>query len=264
MTNEIIHEIFADRPLGNAKLWRYLSLSKLISLLESRSLHFTRIDKFDDHFEGVWPLEDLKQLNKLKGANIPSYTEFVKQNQIAACCWIKNEYESVAMWKLYSNHEGLAITSTYEQLDNSLKDSQTLDGIGLFGVGKVKYVDHVKDSLVRTSEPLPNTLRPFMIKNISYEHEKEVRALAMSEFNFTISEYGLDIKVNLDHLINDIVINPLASDHYISTTRKLLEKYQMESKLRISSLSKLSFYQKVISNNPKYQFGRHVKVGGEE
>ncbi len=34
-------------------LWRYLDLGKFLELISSRSLYFTRSDKFEDHFEGT-------------------------------------------------------------------------------------------------------------------------------------------------------------------------------------------------------------------
>lgn len=39
-------------PMPQAKLWRYMDLSKFLSLLEDSSLFFTRIDHFQDAFEG--------------------------------------------------------------------------------------------------------------------------------------------------------------------------------------------------------------------
>lgn len=40
-------------PAPDAKLWRYMDLAKFLSLLESCSLFFTRLDHFQDPFEGA-------------------------------------------------------------------------------------------------------------------------------------------------------------------------------------------------------------------
>jgi hypothetical protein len=40
-------------PKDNCTLWRYVDLTKLLSLLENRTLHFTRADEFDDPYEGM-------------------------------------------------------------------------------------------------------------------------------------------------------------------------------------------------------------------
>ena len=44
-----------DLP-GETVLWRYMSLAKYMSLLETNSLFFSSIAKLDDEFEGSLPL----------------------------------------------------------------------------------------------------------------------------------------------------------------------------------------------------------------
>jgi hypothetical protein len=39
------------------RLWRYLSLTKVLSLLEERALYLARSDKFEDPLEGPYPTE---------------------------------------------------------------------------------------------------------------------------------------------------------------------------------------------------------------
>jgi hypothetical protein len=43
-----------DFPAGSldATIWRYIDFTKLVSILNSRSLFFARADQFDDPFEG--------------------------------------------------------------------------------------------------------------------------------------------------------------------------------------------------------------------
>lgn len=40
-------------PRSSAKLWRYMDLAKFLSLLDESSLYFTRIDHFNDPYEGA-------------------------------------------------------------------------------------------------------------------------------------------------------------------------------------------------------------------
>ena len=50
----------------------------------------------------------------------------------------------------------------------------------LFGAARVSYIDHVNEGILGSltkGDRLPNAFLPYMLKNISYEHEKEVRAL---------------------------------------------------------------------------------------
>ena len=49
-------------------------------------------------------------------------------------CWYQSEYESDAMWQLYSNN-GIAIQTTFGKLKNSFKNSN--DNVL---IGQVKYI----------------------------------------------------------------------------------------------------------------------------
>ena len=42
-------------PDDRDTLWRYMSLEKFVNMLETKSLFFTRADKFEDPFEGFIP-----------------------------------------------------------------------------------------------------------------------------------------------------------------------------------------------------------------
>ena len=89
--NEPVHPIFRDAPEPQAILWRYLSFARFISLLHSAQLHFTRIDGFDDHFEGAWPQKDVdywKHEKLLRAFDVVSFTEDMRCNA-AVSCWIE-------------------------------------------------------------------------------------------------------------------------------------------------------------------------------
>ena len=55
-------------PDGNAVLWRYMDLAKLLALVSKRSLFFPALDKLGDRFEGRWSnrtLEMIRQRDEL-------------------------------------------------------------------------------------------------------------------------------------------------------------------------------------------------------
>ena len=39
-------------PPDDTTVWRYLSLAKLLAMLKTKSIYFSRTDFFDDPFEG--------------------------------------------------------------------------------------------------------------------------------------------------------------------------------------------------------------------
>jgi hypothetical protein len=63
---------------------RYLSFAKFAFLLESAKLHFTRVDQFDDHFEGAWPKSDLEHWTKdrmIDVFKVPDFTEHMRRSR---------------------------------------------------------------------------------------------------------------------------------------------------------------------------------------
>src|SRR5437870_3042737 len=104
------HPVFAAPDDPQASLWRYMDFAKLVSLLQSGSLHFARADRLGDPFEGSYsapfhlaletelaqalPPEAVQQAT----TNFHTATQGMPQ-RIYVNCWHVNEYESVAMWE---------------------------------------------------------------------------------------------------------------------------------------------------------------------
>lgn len=110
----IVTDLTCFEPKANYKIWRYLDLARFLDLLTSSQIYFSRIDKFEDPYEGFVPAND----DYLKGiAHLFNYiNKFYYAN-----CWHINENESAAMWKLYlDSRNGIAIQSTVNRLKKSL------------------------------------------------------------------------------------------------------------------------------------------------
>ena len=98
-------------------LWRYMDFTKFVSMLESRSIYFCRTDLLGDDFEGSLTRAEAEErerfesrlreqhralvLHKSVGPKVRSEV----QNSIVSC-WHMNEYESMAMWRLYLTGTG--------------------------------------------------------------------------------------------------------------------------------------------------------------
>ena len=244
-SNEPVHPIFRNAPPPEAKLWRYLSFAKFASLLHSRQLHFTRIDHFDDHFEGAWPRSDLQYWTNeriFRAFNVPEFTEDMRR-RIAASCWFESPHESAAMWRLYApGKEGVAIATTFGKLDNLIKTAAKR--AWLVGAARVKYIDHSNEGWIEKlgeEEKRLNVFMPFMLKNISYEHEKEVRALVIAAME-EIGSDGVDLQASLNDFIDEIVDNPFCQSWFPEAVAGVAGRYGLESKHRRSSLSPDVFY----------------------
>jgi hypothetical protein len=244
MTEDPVHPLFRDKPPPEAKLWRYLSFAKFASLLDAGQLHFTRLDQFDDHFEGAWPRQDLDKWERAEGFYMPEFTER-SRIYTAVSCWAESDHESAAMWRLYARgNDGVAIVTSFAKLDELVKsESEAQWPRCLAGVGRVRYLDHFNEGLME-KKGHGNAFLPFMLKNVSYAHEHEVRALVQLSLNCDIPPGGLDLPIRLTDFVDAIVINPFGQPWFDKTVRGVADRYGLADRIRSSVLSPINFYMK--------------------
>jgi len=215
-----------DIPDG--RIWRYMDLAKFAVLLASRSLYFACPSQLSDPYEGLVPrshAEAEKQIFQkhvddllaLRGqfveraipierfdATLQSLGESYKTARRDAAlkfgisCWHESEYESEAMWKLYSaSGQAIAIESTIAQLKASLGDTKNIQ------MDRVRYMDFEHD-------PIEKGHRHYglFIKRKSFEHEKEFRATILLEE----PGKGVSVPCNLDILVTRIHVSPFVEE----------------------------------------------------
>jgi len=133
-----------------------MDLAKLVSLIDSRCLFFSRADKLGDPFEGSYPRGNVSArqswlagvlLESEPGALASLVARLPEMNKQwpkyhAVNCWHMNDHESAAMWKLYlKSSEGIAVQSTYQRLRGSITDDEKV----YFSM--VKYIDYENDAI---------------------------------------------------------------------------------------------------------------------
>jgi hypothetical protein len=236
------------------KVWRYMDFPKLVSLIDSRSLFFSRADQLGDPFEGSYPLVNVHSRNFSTG-RAQSFSKIMERwpKYTAVNCWHSNDHESAAMWKLYlKSNEGIAVQSTYESLRESIIDDEKVY------LGVVKYIDYEIEFLDDD-----NLLSAFVHKRKSFEHEREIRALVVKfplrvgapdpgiggldfgSFDFSSLDFGretighgLRIKVDLERLVERIYVAPSAPDWFADLVRALIFKYGYKFDVVHSDLDK--------------------------
>jgi hypothetical protein len=235
--------MFKDHNIGSGtKIWRYMDLSKFLSMIDTNSLYFTRADKFDDPYEGTTNLLT-KITRREKFQNIDETTHLVidqlplfQRKFTAINCWHASSYESAAMWGLYlKSGEGIAIQTTYKNLCDSFNPEES----DIY-VGKGKYVDFETEGL---DDSGANT---FMYKRKSFEHEKEIRALyrnlPIGENGWTnleskpLFDHGIKINVDLNRLIDKVYIAPTSPSYLKELVVSLLKKYRIDKEVIQSNL----------------------------
>lgn len=263
LTETIIRHSYQKRqykvPNDDAVLWRFMDFTKFVSMLKSKSLFFTRADKFEDPFEGA------KGLLKNKPKWDKFYKEFFKEairtapgdnsahlsekeilksamrllkdldqsgkmqvEQTFINCWYESNYESEAMWKLYTSSldQGIAIRTTYKRLYNSLNKNPNIQ------IGHINYMDF--------SNNFAGINDSFWFKRKSFEHEREVRAI-IKDFKRD-ENYGKLIPVNLDQLIGKVYLSPTSQDWFKDLVIDVMNKYGVNKKIQISDIKANPFH----------------------
>ena len=167
------HSLFSPPP-PEAVLWRYLDFTKFVSLLDRHALFFARADKLGDPFEGSYPRANVDTRfgmseERFSEKAVQEASDFLRQSRrfTLVNCWHWSDYESAAMWRMYSReHDGIAVKTDFRSLSESLVGNEVIY------IGRVSYIDYEED-FIRES----NIFAPYLNKRKSFEHEKEVRAV---------------------------------------------------------------------------------------
>lgn len=185
-------------------LWKFIDLYKFIKLLKTRELYFSCLNDFDDLYEFTSEDFILKLKEAFRIAEIPSTSrnpEIGKEVYIQkehdflyllerlktyrmdrfVNCFYASDFESLAMWQLYSGIQGVAIRfdskSLLDYIEN-LYSKNLSENYSLHG----NYVDYRNvinidfyDEFANPTKP-DITFSPF-VKDIMYKHENEYRIL---------------------------------------------------------------------------------------
>lgn len=181
-------------PEDTVRVWRYMTFTKFMSLVDRSALYFARVDRLGDPFEGSYGRRnltgDLRQeemapaySEKMPGGGFRGRVESVPmspeqrrairslgQRRTYANCWHMNDCESAAMWSVYSRSgEGIAIQSTFRRLRESFISP---DHDQRVSISVVKYFDHEIEAVPET-----NIFMPYLHKKRSFDFEHELRVL---------------------------------------------------------------------------------------
>lgn len=254
---------FAAQQQRRIPIWRYMDLAKFVSMLSTRALYFTRADHFADPFEGSITRARLEarlafyraQKRRGQARRLTSHEGVFVEDHIlntAINCWHANEYESFAMWKLYAVEGiGVAVRSTYDRLASSLPRAdrhRNQSGPWMLElpvrIAKVRYVDYDKYDGAHED--------PFLLKRKSFEHEREIRAIAEDwhsfqgdprdhlppEYRSRYPDGGALVPVDLAKLIEAVYVPPQAPRWFARVVEDLVKRYRIKVLVRQSALDK--------------------------
>lgn len=234
-------------------LWRYMSFSQFMCIVEFKAIWFSKLDNFTDKSEGEFNLDDMvaimlgntpylilkNQFSKDKHRLLPeefkhifyNIYEDAKKNTFVNC-WNCDDTDSELMWSKYTsnNPNSVAIVTKYEMLVDAFAYCKENF---FFEIRKINYVNEKKHIAVDSYDKLGYVF----LKRKRYHSESELRVVAyklnefdsgLYEFKYELKEsggFGLNIPVELNRLVDTIAINPDADSWFV----KLIEKICYEN-----------------------------------
>jgi len=253
---------YAHDDLDGEFLWKYLDLFKLLDLIVSQKLYFTRFDHFEDGLEGLTgkaiSLMAFTQVRPLtmdtinKSFDEKTQKRHVKNDQNRrkeleeiinksqqtqfASCWFLDDRESLAMWKLYSKKEGVALKLKAKELVETLiasAKSFTNSDFQILYYGVVDYKNIWPFDMHEHYEGKFNGLK----KDRSYSHENEYRFVAVvpSAQQDIYQSFKLPIGELKDFNV-EIITNPFMESWQFESLKNLLNNYGLDNKLTTSKM----------------------------
>lgn len=255
-----------------------MSLDKFVDLVSEGSLFFSPLSSYveTDPYEGYPPLvaleaiynisnksydETRKMLKLLESSDVPSYvseSENVKRmraslenrfldfkKQIDAIfkgtlvsCWYKSNYQSEAMWKLYSDqHKGVSIKTTVGDLEDALLGC--VDEDKKIYIGQVKYLDYDDKDLSPKDCVMDGHIIP-MLKRMSFSHENEVRAFFVGDANHSnldsFKPSSRSLSVDVKKLIKAVYVSPYAQAPFPRSVRAICNAFELTCPIEESGL----------------------------
>lgn len=188
----VSREQFDTPDSDESEIWRYLTFPSFLSLLERKALHFSRVDSFDDDYEGFIPKNLLKvlvrranehnrdidqtynqggEIDTVAGMAEPNPFDQLKFNRRCsyANCWNLRDSESFALWKAnLESNDGVVIKSTIGNLKRSIISNEDVY------ISEVEYVDFEEADKYHFDRSIAH---PYLYKRKPLEYEQELRAL---------------------------------------------------------------------------------------
>lgn len=236
-------------PEPSDKIWRYMTLTELVSLLSKRALFFSRVDTLDDPYEGSLPRNVVSRLEEgfsSLTANGRDLIRTVRQHVgyvdskfwTLVNCWHLSSHESTAMWAVHGSN-GLAIQSTYQRfVDACAADPHEVIP------GRVTYLDYETEGWTGN-----RSITSIFHKRKSFEHEKEFRAVVQTtrpggvynvvngpRYNNSSGLPGDYVSVDLVRLVEGIYVAPISPSWIREAVQAVAATANLDSVVHQSNL----------------------------
>jgi hypothetical protein len=230
------HPHFHSLSNEDAVIWKYMDIFKYLNLIETASLYFMRVDKYEDKYDGFMPELTSEKIKVMLGG-VEATSEFcVALNQSYrkarsfsyTNCWTLCDHESSLMWDTYSEKRGgIAIKSTFRRLCDSIIDERDI------------YISPVLYDFPNIQ--FGNIYMPLFSKRSPFSDEKEIRLFYADPESVEPRPKDnyvnhVSIKVDLEMLIGNIYFHPACPDWIVETVSAVIAKYDEKWKPTKSTL----------------------------
>lgn len=229
-----------DALKKSLRLWRYMDLAKLISLLETKAIWLARADTFKDRHEGRFPDEMRMLTEKAYGSfskddpspvkDADDFQDYLLKNTFVSC-WHKNIDENMVMWEIYGRDtNAIAVQTTVGRIKNSI-DSSGLSGYSLL----LKPVVYEKSEDAQGVLPYEEC---FFRKRPHFAFEEEVRISldTYSHENPTKgTPYGYGLPASINDLIESIYVHPDSSEWFVTVVDSIARHYAVHAGVKLGS-----------------------------
>jgi hypothetical protein len=213
-------------------LWKYLDLHRFIYLITQEKFFFSRLDRFEDPFEGIATrlIRQESHFSEIRGKykkrhDLVHFQEAVSaQKSQYVNCWFAGERESMAMWNLHSEPDSVALKADFKTLSDALRKpfrEFIKNNEGNYSV-ICSSVHYLELNPFNEKAPAGKYHYSALKKDKSFEYEKEYRFLIVAH-NLTRSKAFISIPVDLEQLDLTVISHPNIEDWEFRNLERLIE-----------------------------------------
>jgi len=199
-----------------------MDFARFLEMIESRSMWFSRLDQLEDPLEGTHTDAELagirKHVEKNRARELIHIVRAARK-ELYVSCWRASTTESLAMWDLYGKGSGIvAVKSTVGRL----KEVVATYGTSVF-ISKLRYFDW------NEAPGLDNVLVACSRKDMSYQHESEVRAIIMNAPSSRAARQrrGVRVPVDIERLITEIMVGPREGKWVVRLVEQVVKRHAL-------------------------------------
>ena len=207
-------------------LWRYMSFTKFLWLIQNRKLWFSRADKLNDPWELALAGDQLdhvilrRPISPLAGS-VPEEPIMERARRINKqwrettyiSCWSSSDHESYALWRIFcGSSDGVAIRCPTYTL------TRAFTGISWYAV---TYDEPGTE--IRTPSATGLATR----KRLMFQYEHEVRAIINDATGLPVTqhEFGCTCDFDVEKLISSIAVHPEADSTLMDAVIRAVRDY---------------------------------------